>query len=134
MTASNNWLVAVNNPEGIFAIYGKDVPSLIGVELHEISLSRNAASVALRFDTLSYPESPPQKWKDAGFDRVQLTLEFGVAQELNIVNWTNFCKFDLAIKKEGNMVRLKSSNGPVQIELLAMVSQIKNISAYVLVK
>jgi|GEM_PF-1980037 len=127
-----NWLNFIENPEKITSIFLDTIPSLDGIDLHEIILSKNSNSVSLRFDLSVYPLMPPKKWQLSGYNRVQIQLDLGTIQTLKIEGWAYECKCDLLIKKEANLIKLKGGNGSTKIEIVCETAYVQNISAYLI--
>lgn len=73
--AKPSWLEFIDNPEVVRAVYGgQAVPELDGVTVREISWHWEGPSVHIRFDLPTYPDVPPQQWRESRFDTAQVEL------------------------------------------------------------
>jgi Immunity protein 50 len=125
-----NWIELISNPASIQAIYGRVIPTLKHVDLHEIVLHRDGPQALLRFDLAEFPERPPSKWAASGFNRVQIKLMVVGVEELDISGLQTNCQVDLAIFEDGSLIRVRSDNGAVLLNIAAHEVFINNISAY----
>lgn len=126
----NNWLDFIEDATSVIAIYGDNLPTLEGVDLHEVSLHRDGPRVHLRFDLPVFPGQPPKKWSAANFNRVQLRLIAVGVQDLQISGLQSTCVLDLKITKETKMIRLHADNGQMKIDICAEHFIVDSISAY----
>lgn len=125
-----NWVFLTTNPEKIASVFSDDLPELFNVDLHEINMHRDAAAVTLRVDLLEYPNTPPKKWRDAGYNRVQIVLSFSGVYDLDLKGWTENCSLDLFVTSQNGRIKLSTSEGKVRIELTADFLSVDSISAY----
>ncbi|MGW2486751.1 Imm50 family immunity protein [Streptomyces sp. NPDC001606] len=72
----------MHNPAGITTVYQGDPPDLIDVHLHEIVLHEAGPTLKLRLDLPRYPEQPPRKWVEQGFNTLQVEISFGGIREI----------------------------------------------------
>ncbi|MDX8030813.1 Imm50 family immunity protein [Lentzea sp. BCCO 10_0856] len=72
-------------------------PSLAGADLHEVVVSRDSPSVALRFNLAEFADRPRQEWVAAGMNRVQVRLRFDFVEDLVIrgFGFTNDVSIDM---------------------------------------
>lgn len=124
------WMELLVDARSIQTIYGENVPTLDGIDLHEVVLKRDGPSVLVRFDLNCFPMHPPKKWEMGCFNRVQLTLLGLGVRELTIKGLQTECSLDLHVAEEGAGVRLFADNGRVSIDILTDRLLIDRISAY----
>lgn len=124
-----DWIDALENPQAIASVFGDVVPSLLGVDLHEVLLNRDLPHAIVRFDIDEYPASPPRKWQAA--NRLQLELRLDFVKRVSIVGWDTGCRVDLALRRSGTSVVLTSSNGAAALELVAEMARITHVTPYI---
>lgn len=124
------WISLLTNPEKISAIFLDDLPQLLNVDLHEISLNRESSAVNLRFDLVEYPKLPPKKWKDVGYNRVQIIMSFSGVYELDLSGWSANCRLDLSLSGQNGSIKLLTSGSKVKLELASEFVSIASITAY----
>ncbi len=127
-----SWLDCVDQPSAltIHSIFGDGVPSLIGIDLHEVRLVRDGPTVELRFDLPVFPAPAPAKWKAQGFNRVQLRLAAVGVSEVEISGIATTCVLDMQIIKVANFVHVAAASGMVKIRIAAESLNLRHISAY----
>jgi hypothetical protein len=128
--AMTSWTEFVLNAAPVEAIFGAKLPTLQGVDLHEIVLHRDGPRVLLRFDLQDFPAHPPKKWSASGLNRVQMRLLASGVKELRITGWQSNVIVDLSIDRDGPLVRLHSNNGVVRFDLCAESVIVEGVSAY----
>ncbi|UXY16752.1 immunity 50 family protein [Chitiniphilus purpureus] len=127
---TNYWTDLVLDVNPIRAIYGANPPTLEAVDLHEMVLHRDGPRVLLRFDLQDFPQHPPKKWVDAGFNRVQIQLLISNIQDLLIIGLKPQTRINIIINKDGPLIRLQADNGIVQFNLTGESLIVDKISAY----
>jgi hypothetical protein len=126
-----SWIGFLVDATTLYAIFDTELPTLEGVDVHEIVLNRDGPRVSLRFDLSQYPKLPPKKWQISGFNKVQLTLMAVGVHALSISGWKTQCKLNLEVSAEGNIVRLHTHDGPVKIDISAESLILERIIAYI---
>lgn len=126
----SSWIDLLYKPDGIRAIYGADLPTLRSVDLHEFSLDRDGPVAMLRFDLAEFPRRPPKKWADQGFNAVQVQLSLGGVQHLTIVGWETHITIDIDVERRGEVISLRTMNGPVDINIEARSLVLSRLSAH----
>ena len=127
---TTNWIDLILEAASVTAIFGPHVPTLDGIDLHEVTLHRDGPRVQLRFDLREFPEQPPKKWVSGGFNRVQLRLMALGVQTFSIEGLQSNMKLNLRLEEDGSMRRISASNGLVRLDLTADAVVIEGISAY----
>ena len=125
------WIDALENPQAIVSVFGDVIPSLSGVDLHEVLLNRDLPHAIVRFDIDEYPAPAPIKWSRQGYNRVQLELRLDLVTRVSIVGWDTGCRVDLALRRSGTSVVLTSQNGAAALELVAEMARITQVSPYI---
>ncbi len=126
----SSWIDLLYKPDGIRAIYGADLPTLRSVDLHEFSLDRDGPVAMLRFDFAEFPRRPPKKWADQGLNVVQVQLSLGGVQRLAVVGWDTHVTIDIDVERRGDVISLRTMNGPVDINIEARSLVLSRLSAY----
>jgi Immunity protein 50 len=124
------WLDSVSDPRPVRAIYGDHVPSLERTSLHEVSLHRDGPRAVIRFDLADFPDHPPKKWLERGYDVVQVQIMLVGIWRFSLEGWTTEPVVNIEIAKENGGIKLFASDGPVRIEINSDVAIISSISAY----
>jgi Immunity protein 50 len=127
-----DWTQLLVDPRAVRAIFGETCPSLDGVELHEVVLDRDGPTVSLRFDLRDFPTDPPTKWREAGFNRVQVSLQAIGVRELDIRGLLTEPTLDLSTFRDCELVHVRGTTDGMLIDLaadfLAVTSD--SVSAY----
>ena len=127
----NNWLGCLVSDKEIKAIYGANVPELSGVNVHEILLHRDGPKVTLRFDFPDFPDHPPQKWIENGFNCVQVSWVFSGVSDFEINGWgANFSSNISIWRDPDGLVSLEVVGDCFKVSLKSDFSYIERISAY----
>jgi hypothetical protein len=124
------WLDAVDDPRGVRAIYGDDVPPLTAVPVHEVCLHRDGPRLVLRLDLPRYPRDPPAKWTAQGFDTVQIQLMLVDVLELSIDGWSNDPVADISLERDGDAVTVLASAATTRCRARARAATVTEVSAY----
>ncbi|MFE3162746.1 Imm50 family immunity protein [Streptomyces sp. NPDC059224] len=74
------------NPEVFQSLYGS-TPIISEVRIRSVNLNWRGPTVTLRGDLLSFPESAPQDWIDAGVDTVQCQFQFLAVENVSLTEW-----------------------------------------------
>ncbi|NIM40577.1 MAG: hypothetical protein GTN84_06170 [Hydrogenophaga sp.] len=126
----SNWTDLLRDAAPIKAIYGLHLPTLEGIDLHEICLHRDGPRALLRFDLKDFPSFPPKKWSSSGFNRVQIRLCATDVQSVKLEGLGKNMVLDLAVVKDGARVRLRADNGVVRFDMRATSVFVETVSAY----
>jgi Immunity protein 50 len=126
----SSWVDLLSEPQGIRASYGDHVPDLTAVDLHEVILHRDGPRATLRLDLPEFPESPPRKWADQGFNVVQVDLMLVGVVCLSIDGWVTRAIVGLAVERREDVVSLRTTSGPVTINIDARALVLSRMSAY----
>lgn len=114
-----DWTDILLDPRTIRAIFGDQSPSLLGVELHRIDVTRDGPMVGLTFNVRDFPLDPPPKWREAGFNCVQIRLRGIGVQELHVDGITTNPTVDVVLTRVGTLVRVQATGEGVSIDLTA---------------
>ncbi|WP_080671708.1 Imm50 family immunity protein [Salinispora cortesiana] len=125
-----SWIDLLGKPDGIRAVYGEDLPTLSSVDLHELSLHRDGPLATLRFDLAEFPRRPPKKWADQGFNVVQVQLSLGGVQRLTVAGWEVNVTLDIEVERRGDVIYLRTLNGPVGVSIEARSLVLSRLSAH----
>ena len=116
-----HWTDLLDDARPIHAIFGDAPPSIRGVGLHEVVVSRDGPSVSLRLDVAEFPASPPPKW--ARFNTVQLTLGASGVEAMTMSDVTpRTDPVDLDIRREPLPAAQTLGNQGVQYTSAGLVS------------
>lgn len=99
------------------AIYGQEFPSLHDVDFHALDLHRDGPRALLKIDLPEFPKSPPQKWIDAGFNRVQLKLLGVGVHHFKMDGLQRNCKLTLSLFKEDDLIRLSGEGSGMSFDI-----------------
>lgn len=125
------WLEHVADPRSIHVIYGESLPTLHGVEVHELVLNRDGPRVELLLDLADYPEHPPAKWTAAGYSKVHVHLMLVGILKVSVRGWATTVQLDLDLKPHGDALRLLAAPGdPVELDVVAQAVMIAHVTAY----
>lgn len=100
-----SWHKFALNPITIENFYDS-VPLLEEVEVLKVALNREASVVSLVFNLAIFPPKPPAKWKQAGFNTVQVGLDLIEVSSLNISGWGHSILANISIAKGINQIEL----------------------------
>ena len=83
-----SWLDLIDRAEALRAVFGRMVPQLDAVRLHEVTLHQDGPTIFFRFDLSEFPETPPPKWQKAAHNTVQVRLALDDVLETTVLGWT----------------------------------------------
>ncbi|MFG2050517.1 Imm50 family immunity protein [Micromonospora sp. NPDC048935] len=125
------WLDIIEDPRGVRSIYGSnDPPSLEKVLLHEVVLQRDGPSAVLRFDLPESPTSAPKKWRDQGFNVVQVGLTMIGVKDLSLTGWNHRGWASMELTSQDDSLMLEVLWGSARIRVQANAAAVTSISAY----
>lgn len=122
------WLDHVTDAGPVRAVFRDALPSLRGVNVHEVVLHRDGPRVELRLDLAEFPAAPPTKWTE--FDTVQVRLVLVGVTAMSLRGWSTTVVTDLVLERAGEGLRLATDGGPVALEVEAGAATVTKISAY----
>lgn len=125
-----DWIDLLLDAMSLKALFGTSLPSLNNVNLHEITLDRDGPRVLLRFDLDDFPKTPPKKWVDAGYTRVQLVIAAFVVHEVLISGWNTTNKVDMKVEKIGDLIAVSAKNDAVSFTIKAEFFNLRSVSGY----
>jgi Immunity protein 50 len=125
-----SWLHFVTDASPVEAVYGKTMPSLLDLDLHELTLHRDGPRLSLRFDFRDFPIPVPEKWEKRGCNRVQIKLSVIGLNSLSIIGFSRQCQIDLHLETHGKNIRLRGASAATEIDVVGEQIMIDGISAY----
>ena len=72
------WSDYLSNGQAVREAFGESIPELRGLKLVQLVLDP-AGDIALTLDLGSLPDAVPSRWKDRGFDTLQLRMRFATS-------------------------------------------------------
>ncbi|KHK63388.1 Imm50 family immunity protein [Pseudomonas frederiksbergensis] len=125
-------MISWNNLEGsIFfnKVFSYAVP--IGqIELFSLAIDNSAPTIILEFDIAEYPDVPPPKWKQSGYNTCRIGLNCSAPKNLKIVNIPTENKLTLQITQQRDGYAIQASNATSLIEFEAKHLLLCGPSAY----
>ena len=73
------WIDTLGNGQAVREALGEAIPELRGLELAQLVLDP-AGDLALTVNLGSFPDAVPSRWKEKGFDRLQLRIRFAIGE------------------------------------------------------
>ena len=126
-----DWTELLVDPRTIRAIFGQ-APSLEQVELVSIVLNRDGPMATLSFELAEFPVDPPKKWREAGFNAVQVRLQALGVRALEIRGLETTPILDLRLQREGDLLRVSGATDVMSIDITAEFLDVfsDGVSAY----
>jgi hypothetical protein len=132
MTEVIMWHELADNPKAMSQLY-KTVPSLEGLDLHELLLHRDGPRLTLNADLACFPDDPPARWVRDGYNRASIQLDFWGIQSVNISGWSTEMTIDIHIERTNSgeiSVMAKSSKGHCNFSAVCQFFRIAHITGY----
>ncbi|MBA8824346.1 hypothetical protein FHX42_001693 [Saccharopolyspora lacisalsi] len=126
-----SWMGLVDNSEEVEKRYGEHVPSLAGIDLAEATVHYDGPDATLRFDLPELPDYLPSKWKQQGFNTVQLTIVFTGIFEFSIQGWEGDVIADLWLTEAKSQIRAMVRSSTVNLDMVAGSARLSSLSAYI---
>jgi hypothetical protein len=126
------WHELADNPKAMSQLY-KTVPSLEGLELHELLLHRDGPRLTLKADLPCFPDAPPDRWVREGYTKVSIQLDLWGVQSVNISGWSTNVVVDIRIEKTNGgeiSVAAKSRESRVRFSAVCQFFRIARITGY----
>jgi hypothetical protein len=79
----NMWVKYLHNPKAVTGVFGESVPDLEELHFGQLLLNEGG-QVSLSLDFVQLPENIPPRWREKGYDRVQLRLRFFGCNSLSV--------------------------------------------------
>lgn len=127
--SDDNCLEALTSAEFLKQIYSAP-PGLSNVSIFDLRLDRDAAAMRLRFNLPEFPDNPPDKWKQSGFNRLQITPRLIDMLSISIDGWNYNVVGDLSICKELSGISLSFFGSDVKIRCSGTFLIVEKISPY----
>ncbi|NUT82867.1 MULTISPECIES: Imm50 family immunity protein [Pseudomonas] len=90
-------------------IFSSPVP--IGtIELFSLAIDNDTSTIVFEFDIEEYPDAPPHKWKQSGFNTCRIGLNCSAPTNLTITNIPTKNKLALRISQQQNTFTVHASN------------------------
>jgi hypothetical protein len=93
--------------------FGENAPALRGLQLEQLVLDP-AGGIALALTLASLPDTVPGRWKDGGFDRLQLRMIFAT-RALAIRRTDPVGPARVSVELEDNKLHVKSDDGSFEL-------------------
>ncbi len=123
------WPSLVQNPEMITSVYQGAPPEIRDVHVHEVCLHRDGPALRVRLDLPSFPEHPPRKWTDQGFNTVQIEVTFTGLREVKLNGFSSNMTADIFIEEDmGVQIRISAPGSDMRA--VAHAAVISKVSAY----
>lgn len=100
------------------------------VTLFSLNIDNCRPLIILEFDIKEYPEAPPVKWKQSGFNTCRIGLNCSNIEELLINNIPTKKNLNISISNEGNSYRIRAVNDESTIEFTTKHPLLCGPSAY----
>ncbi|MBV4488933.1 immunity 50 family protein [Pseudomonas sp. SWRI153] len=100
------------------------------VTLFSVNIDNNRPIVILEFDIKEYPEAPPIKWKQSGFNTCRIGLNCSNIEELLIKNIPTKKNLTVSILNEAGSYRIRAINDESVIEFTTKHPLLCGPSAY----
>ncbi|PQP01640.1 hypothetical protein C5612_20030 [Pseudomonas frederiksbergensis] len=100
------------------------------VELFSISIDNSRPTITLEFDIPEYPDAPPEKWKQSGFNTCRTGLNCSNIENLIIKNIPTRKKLAVKISHQDNIYTIILSNNESLIEFTTKHPLLCGPSAY----
>lgn len=126
------WHELAENPKAMAQLY-KTVPSLEGLELHELLLHRDGPRLTLKADLACFPDAPPDRWMKDGYSKASIQLDFWGIKSVNISGWSTNTMVDIQIERINNgeiSIVAKSCEGQVYFSAVCQFFRIAHITGY----
>ena len=124
-----DWLGVLHDSKATHALYGRSVPDLRNVILHEVAFHADGNRVQLRFDLAELPQQRPAEWAIRGLDTVQVELHLVGIREAVITGWSHLVAVDLSLNAHDGTIVCDSS-GDSHIHVVAEHALISRVSVY----
>jgi hypothetical protein len=111
----------------------KTVPSLEGLELHELLLHRDGPRLTLKANLPCFPDAPPDRWVRQGYNKVSIQLDFWGIQSVNISGWSTNMVVDIQIERiNGSEISVAANSRESQTRFSAVCQffRIAHITGY----
>lgn len=110
-------------------VFFEKAPALNDVRILEVIINEDEPCLTIRLDLNEFPENPPSKW-DAGYNTVQIILEFIDISDLTLKGWStnNFVTFKLEKSNEKILVEIYGDS--TNIKFLSSFINLQKLSAY----
>ncbi len=127
---ADSWVDYLDNPEGLRAVFGRELPTLASVELNKIALDWQSIHVLIDLELDDFPVNPPIKWQKNGYNKVCLSLHAFELASVSIEGWSPNFRCGLQISSFGPHIHIKTVGGKIKVELVAKWLRIAEMRAY----
>jgi hypothetical protein len=107
------WVDYLSNGRAVREAFGESIPELRGLELVQLVLDP-AGDIALTLGLGRLPDNVPGRWKDKGFDKLQLRMRFAIGA-FAIRRDDALGAWKVSIELEGNRLHVISEDGLLEL-------------------
>ncbi|WP_196814645.1 Imm50 family immunity protein [Nocardia sp. BMG111209] len=126
-----SWIELLTDARAVQAIYRDNPPSLENLILHELCLHRDGPRVVIKADLADFPDNPPKKWRDRGFDtvRVELLLDGVTRAEISGISINSQISLRLT-REKGQIHATVGPGSTTTLDIWSDLLTLNLISAY----
>lgn len=126
------WYTLAENSHVISDLY-TEVPLLQDVELVEVGLTENGVQMSLKVVLPRFPDKPPRKWIESGYNTVQIQIDFLELEEAKISHWSTRNHVNAQIEVIANgQITLNIASLSCSIQAKARFFRISKIVGYLI--
>jgi Immunity protein 50 len=127
-----NWYQLAENPQTLSDIY-TDVPPLQEVDLIEVILIENGTQMSLKIILSRFPDKPPRKWVESGYNTIQIQIDFLELEEVKISHWSTRNHVNAQIETiTGGQIMLNVASLSCNIQAKARSFRVSKVVGYLI--
>ena len=107
-----------------------EIPQLVNVRIAQIKILDEGDKATIIFDMPNFPDKPPKKWANLGYNTAIVQLDFFEVEEIMIKSMNNRYRANIEIITDEIDTITVNVTGSVEAKIKARVGMIQSIEGY----
>jgi hypothetical protein len=108
-----------------------EVPQLVDVRISQIKIHDEGRRITIVFDMPCFPDKPPKKWVELGYNTAVIEVDFHDIQEILIKSFSSSYRGNIEIQRDTTDSVVLNISGEVQVKIKSMGGFIQDIRGYI---
>ena len=107
-----------------------EIPQLVNVRIAQIKILDEGDKATIIFDMPNFPDKPPKKWMNLGYNTAIVQLDFFDIKEIMLKSISNRYRANIEISTDEIDTITVNVTGSVEAKIKARVGMIQSIEGY----
>jgi hypothetical protein len=124
------WVASLIDSEPLRHVFGDQKFGEAEVDLHELDVDVEGGLTLLRFNLAEFPDVPPARWLENGFNCVQLVIEISGISDLQVHGAATEMKVALSVVDVPRGLRFIARGEHLNLMAIAVSLRLVGLNAY----